>query len=194
MGATAHPGRTAAVLFALHDAWPEVWPHEPYTKGACILATRTAIEVGRYFGVTLTAQPLSVVVLNPAAKAEYAQQRPIDEWPPEAWSVGTHCTDTVTATGWEGHLIVVGDGMMADLTAGQFDRPEKGIRCAPWVMPVPTQPPPWGFEFGEAPSTQMVMLPCEARAYRQSPDWRTNYRDLAAATIRRIRPVLEASQ
>ena len=177
-----------AVMYALHGTWPEVTKDKYLQENHCILATRTAIEVGRYFGVKLEPLPVSILLFNQPGWERFTQGIPVSDWPPEAWSVGTETNDEVTKTGWNGHLIISGGGMMLDLTANQMARSHRNIWAEPWILKTPDEEPPWVFRTDD--DTTMILNPVEAKKYKGTKDWKVKHNQLAAESIRLIRPIL----
>lgn len=154
---------------------------------SCILTTRVAIEVMHYAGHK-AARPLAVKVIaaNREAQEELRAGRMPDEWPEAAWSVGVQGTGSRASGRWDGHLIVACGDVLADLTADQFHRPDKGLPCpGPIVVtgwdrtwPVLTANDDTGVAVRYEP-----MRGEAAQSFRHAPDWLTNHRALAAGAI-----------
>lgn len=164
-------------------------------RNTCIATTRLGLMVLDHFGVR--ARPVAVTAYAeniPAAQLRM-QGVPVDEWGPEAWSVGISNTAPSQGGGWNGHLVLVvrsTDGydfgaprVLVDLTADQFDRAHKGLRVPGPVLFGIAE----GHQFTpqdplstitraddgspDAAITYRPMAPGvpEARQWRDSPDW-----------------------
>ena len=179
-------GSAFATLLALQEVWPDF--AEDLQPNHCILVTRVAIEVGRYFGVDYEAMPVTIAVFNEAGWRLFREGVPNKDWPEEAWSVGTFCEDTFSDRSWNGHLIVSGPGVLADLNATQMSRPHRGIDLPNWISPTPDGEPPWTWSKDDG--THITIKPEQARHYRQSRDWRINYKSLTSEVIRLIKPMM----
>jgi hypothetical protein len=180
-----------ALLLALKDLWPEFTPD--FNPNHCILATKVAIEVGRYFGVNFEPMPVSIAAFNQVGWEQFSQGIEVKDWPPEAWSVGVHSADTWNQEGnrWDGHLIISGSGVLADLNADQLSRPERGITIENWVALRPDTPPPWNHT--QEDGTHLVLSSTQATLYRQAKDWKTNYKPVTGEAIRILRKRLEVN-
>lgn len=118
-------------------ALAKVWPRQtaPDGTGLCIEEARRAVAVLSRLDIPAKASATRCMAANAAAIPVLAAKLPIEEWPADAWSVGTEigaCQAESTAEpfrrqGWSGHVVVIGDGWLLDLTAPQFSRPLKGI-------------------------------------------------------------------
>jgi hypothetical protein len=151
----------------------------------CILAARVLVEVGAYFGFDWRAQAVDVVVANQAAWELIQTDVPVSEWPEEAWSTGCHHDLDLPGRGYNGHVVVLGDHLIMDMAAKQFSRPHRGL-----VVDGPIVGTTDGFEHGAVftdDETVVIYRPRDSLAYRDAPDWRTNYRIETAALIRALR-------
>lgn len=102
---------------------------------SCILSTRIGVEVLTRFGLKARAQPVNVLVQNLKAYHLTEQRVPVPEWPDDAWSVGVEPGQQARPGHWNGHLVIVlrqpGEPrVLIDLTADQFDRPERDLKVA----------------------------------------------------------------
>lgn len=105
----------------------------------CILSTRLGVDVLKRYGLDAKAQPVIVAAFNREGYEMYARNVPPSQWPDDAWSVGVAGTGESDrdVRAWDGHLVVLlrnppnAEGRkvrtLIDLTADQFDRPERGI-------------------------------------------------------------------
>jgi hypothetical protein len=171
----------------LLDRIDELWPtiSQAYRANACILITRTAIEVASYFGFRWHPLPVDLALFNKPGWEAYKAELPMPQWAPEAWSLGCVCKDELDADGWSGHLLVEGDGWVADLDARQFNRPAKNIELTNWALDTAGQEPPWTLRQGDL--TFWLRPRPEVTAYRRAKDWRSSYQALAAQLIRLIK-------
>jgi hypothetical protein len=180
--------RAYGLLLGLQEIWPKY--AEGLKPNHCILATRVAIEVGRYFGVTYEPMAVSIAVFNEAGWKLFQEGVESKDWPADAWSVGTPSDDTLTNGVWNGHLMISGSGVIADLNADQMSRPARNIVVPNWVALRPTEPPPWAHR---EDGTYIMLKPVPASHYRQARDWRTNYKLMTGDVIRQIKPMIGAN-
>lgn len=188
----------AVTLCRLWRPWRE---RMGLTDRSCIAATATALEVFRYFGIPAVAAPLSVQVQNPALVSYLvANDEPVLDSAKAIAAVGGHtigvaASDERTAGGWDGHLaaLLTDTNVLVDLSFDQFNRPERGIRLDPHVMPLPA-------EFWDGGWVMGIMNGCRvfyqhaphATGFRQAPDWRKlppAYRRGVGVLIRAIKRV-----
>lgn len=99
----------------------------------CILTTRIGIEVLDRFGLKARPQPVHVLVQNMKAYHLGEQRVPVDTWPDDAWSVGVSPGQEPRPRHWPGHLVIMlrqpgQPRVLIDLTADQFDRPERDLK------------------------------------------------------------------
>lgn len=170
--------------------WVEMCkPHVP--KNACILASRTVIEVLKYHG--LKSAPLAVNAMAYNDEMWEILGSPPEEWTPKAWSVG--CSNdprtygtfrTDRSGGYAGHLVVVTRTSYVDLTADQFDRPHKGILTgSPLIVGLKSlENHPHGL-LVPIQQGKMLVNGNDDDAFKHSPDWRFGYKDFAGWIIRR---------
>lgn len=172
------------LLTALIEKWPDLIARKGFGPNHCILATRTAIEVGRYFGFEWSPLPIDFAMFNAEGFESFMTNIPVSEWPESAWSIGASCG---LANGeWTGHMVVRTHRHLADLSAAQFDRPAKDLHVKPWIIERSTETPPWWFNRDDG--VRFVIMPRpDVRSYHKARDWTANYRDLAAQLIRELR-------
>lgn len=161
----------------------------------CIAAACMGSEALRYFGVPAEPVAADVVLFN--ARGWDLQQAgiPTSEWPPEAWSLGVqHETNVAQGMpgpkGYPGHLVIIVHDLLIDLSAAQFNRPARNLRCdRPLILDGGTWDDAAGaMSFGATlPDGSKIAywLRPEIRSWRASPDARR--KSLAGAMIRRIR-------
>lgn len=157
--------------------------------GRCIEASRIAVATWRKAGVSCRAIAADVLAFNAKAFGLWQLGIASDQWPSDAWSVGCWCDRGISRTGssgethtFNGHLVVVGDGWLADLTAQQFNRPQYGIHVPETVL-ITGDPHQRGdkqeFGFRHETTTVMYRLRPEIASWRLTPAWRQDVdRDL----------------
>lgn len=169
------------LLEALVRLWPTVATEDRLIPGHCIIATRVALEVGRYFGFPdWEALPVDLIVFNKAGFAQFRDDIPVAEWPSEAWSIGSMWDEQ------PGHLIVATPEHLADLSANQYDRPHRSLRVEPWVVERPDFEPPWWFESTDGNWSRIMPRP-DVSMHKSSPNWRQDYKPFAGEIIRLLR-------
>lgn len=180
----------AELIRRFADLWSgtfaaEVDPH------ACILASRTAVETFRYFGVDAEAVPVTVIVCNAVAFPLLQSEVPLADWPETAWSIGVGLGGT-NPTGYEAHMVVrIPDVAWVDLTAGQFSRPQRGIPVPDviWLEATNGTDGP-GRQWRHAQlhdDAHYLWRELDDQSFRDAPDWRRNYRPFTARAIRALR-------
>lgn len=190
------------ITTAIGQAWREIG-RPALQPNHCIIGARVALETLTYFGVPSKVQPVLCVGFNDAAEVELRAGHPVTEWPPEAWSVGigAHSEEMTDGPGWSGHVVVLTEEHLIDLAAGQLDRASKGIRTDDGII-IARRDAFVADAF--APFFAGLVLPLlkghylvagepENTSYKQTRDWRVNYRDFAGPVIRRVRELTEVS-
>ena len=128
------------MLERLRTLIPEVLcNHRP---DCCILASRVALDVLHFFKIP--AQPLSVKALiynEPLVRRMSEGRAPrttaaLEEAFQTDGSYSVGLGYGYTEGKWSGHLVVVSQNEMLDLTIGQACRPQHGIYVEPWVVSV----------------------------------------------------------
>lgn len=154
---------------------------------SCVLAARLSTLALSHFGVDSSVHHVDAVAMNTLWYKMYLEQGvPPSKLPPEAWAVGAVTGENATAThkvdltgGFMGHVIVTTRDYLIDITANQFDRPEKAIITgAPLIVPQEhIKQTEHGFDI---PVFQGVYIlrPAERtlKSYKVSVDWQTNYK------------------
>jgi hypothetical protein len=167
------------------------------SERSCISSVRILTEVLDYFGHSSEPLPCTTMVFN-AKGYELAEQGvPVDQWPPEAHSVGALGSGRLKpeVNGWDGHLVaLVEDHWLVDPSLDQFSRPERGITTVPVVLDVTmwtdrSRACQWGRPDGQVLVYQVMPSP---GPWRESPDWcgRENlklFRSAIAASIRTLK-------
>lgn len=105
-------------------------------KGACIAATRVAIEVLAHYGIA--AKPLSVdlLVMNAASGVAAAEGRDWQNNVSGGWTVAIVRQQDVPPSKWGGHLVAVTADEIIDLSLPQANRPDRGIEVTPSRLPL----------------------------------------------------------
>ena len=108
-----------------------------FTPNCCLNASRVTLDVLRHFGITAHPESVLVSLYNPTwvLLVEAHGRRPVTEAEAQQWvAMGGWCLGcgglkepSEAHGGWDGHLVVRVGSMIIDPSAGQFDRPEKGI-------------------------------------------------------------------
>lgn len=118
---------TSALLDRLCEIAPPVMD-EFYSDRRCIAATKTAVEVLGYFGISARPVKTMTIAGNQAWEKWLAADKP-EPTPDEVWAVGTD----LAGGDYPGHLVAIVDlhgvknGALLDLSVGQFSRPERGL-------------------------------------------------------------------
>lgn len=109
---------------------PLVQEHYPGMP-TCVLSTRIAYDVCRYYGVAC--EPLSVVLI--AGNERWVEWMVSLDWKPTAetplpegaWSVGVDPNRPAARNRWNGHLVLSVAGGILDCDLGYWARPGQGI-------------------------------------------------------------------
>lgn len=163
------------VIYAMAEAWKR-WrmlrdfPFE--LNGCCINSSRVTTRALDKMGIASRPVSVSVMLWNQAAWQQFAQGVPMEQWPPEAWSLGVAEHADVSPKDWNGHLIVEGEGWTLDPSAQMFDRPGKIKVPGPWVLE--TQIPVNDRLIANDNHGQILVLERWAsnNAWRQAPGWK----------------------
>jgi hypothetical protein len=183
--------RETQVVEWLAELWPVVTA-EGLKANHCILAARVAVEVGTYFGVPITERAACCLVANTKGWRLILAEVPVADWPDDAWSLGIDPRDPRNdgLNGYAGHVIAESAHYLLDLSAAQFNRPERGLVIdEPMILPRPDPPDTTEtWTYGGPNGTVMVYAPLADRRYRRAPDWRdeANWKPECAALIRMI--------
>lgn len=178
------------VMRSTAELWNELC--KPFVKtNACILASRTLIEVLAYHGLKSAPMAVNAMAYNDAMWEILGT--PPENWTANAWSVGASNDPRMRGTfrtdktgGYAGHLVVVTRRSYVDLTANQFDRPHKGIVTgSPLIVGLNSLQK---HEMGTLVPIQqgrMLVYANGDESYKHSPDWRFGYKDFAGWIIKR---------
>lgn len=159
------------LVLSLGEVWTRgVAPR--LVQNSCVAGARFAIEYLRLMGIDAWATQVDALALD---EKSYADILCGNE--PTGWSVGALSLTTVP-NAWNGHVVVETQDWFIDLTASQFDRPERGIIMGSSVC-VPTDRLAhhvgvWQGDWFEAPAVRGHYLFRDAVVQKditQAPDW-----------------------
>lgn len=140
--------------------------------GACVAGARFGWEYLTRLGIKAWVTQVDAIGLD-----ELSYKEVMNGEGPTGWSIGALSVTSVPNK-WNGHVVVETDGWFVDLTAGQFDRPDKGIMfgnglCVPQTQLV-HHVGVWQGDWFEVPVAQGHYLFRDAviqRDIRKAPDW-----------------------
>jgi hypothetical protein len=168
-----------------------------YEINCCIAATTIVADALEYFGVDAKPMATDIIVYNAAARPFHQDQVPTDEWPDEAWSIGSDHDRPAGGPGYDGHLVLMlEDKGFVDLTCNQYRKPSKDIRMkAPLWLGFDTGAPPEGwFEFDRGDLIVCYRLRPDQTRWKHAKDYRSpNRKRFAGEIIRHVRGVMEES-
>lgn len=155
----------------------------------CILATRCAIEVLKYFDVTVTALPVRLDVFNNKYVELYSSgalktMNEEEMLASEAWALTTN--GDKRESHYAGHLVCdVGDSCIIDFNFGQLNRPAKNMEANPAAV----------FKNFDPSKVNIYTLPdfivfyqaITDESYKTARDWKKPYRELIGQIIRRMK-------
>lgn len=172
--------RDLYIADALAKAWHEELEPIFGDQTHCIEAAKIARAALARVKVPSRPLPCGLLVANPEGSDLIDAGVPITQWPATAWSIGVDPDSNVPGPGWNGHLILAGDGWIGDFSAAQF-RHSKRRRLAridieAWVSPTP---PGWDLRpisiRNEDHGTVVVIQPRpELARWRSTNAWRSN--------------------
>ncbi len=164
-----------------------------YRPDCCILASKVAVDVLRYFGKDAYALMVRVFIANaPLVKRFQAGNPPRnqEELQQAAKEDGSHSIGLgygYTKGKWSGHLVVISEGQMLDLTLTQANRPAQGIILEPVLVPASSD-----FLAGKDDLLLTIggtLVKYHAfpddHSYEDSPDWR-RFNPLAARIVQQV--------
>lgn len=142
------------------------------TVSACVAGARFGSEYLKRFGIKSWAAQVDAIGLD-----EQSYQEMLNGEGPTGWSIGA-ISVTDVPNKWNGHVVVETNEWFIDLTAGQFDRPDKGILfgnglCVP-VGELVHHVGIWQGDWFEVPVAQGHYLFRDAVVQRditKAPDW-----------------------
>lgn len=172
-------------LSEIVNRWQTVKQDAGIIPSCCILASKVLMIELLDAGAEVWVEPTYAIASNRWAWPHVGRTN-VADWPPEAWSVGIDPEGLIgDGGGYPGHLVVMvelGDGglVLVDGSAGQFARPAKQMTIPPtlivpandWPDGAVVQRGDWRVDYMPAPLGQQ---------HRVAPDWRRNWRDLAAS-------------
>jgi len=140
--------------------------------GACVAGARFGLELLSRLGVESCVTQVDAIGLD-----EQSYMEVINGKGPTGWSVGA-LSVTTAPNAWNGHVVLETNDWFIDLTAGQFDRPDKGILfgnglCVP-VGELTHHVGIWQGDWFEVPVAQGHYLFRDAviqRDITKAPDW-----------------------
>lgn len=175
-------------------------------ENACVLAARITSEVLSHFGISHWILPMMAMSMNDKMLEHQINNVPPKDWDKSAWSVGVGFPNMVATNadlrkghGYEGHLIVVTEKLYIDLTAYQLSRPQHGIDTGGSILiPKDSIIEPYYLneafpdEWGKVPIKEGHLLVSfnGNHSYKDSTDWKKNYKVQSGAIIRKIRNML----
>lgn len=165
----------------------------------CIMATKVGIQALDYFGIKAIPVTCNLVVGN-AAWVEWMKDGMPKPMPDEAWSVSVHEQNT-DGPGYNGHVMLRADDMLADLNFGQVSRPEKNMTFpAAAIFPLDEEQRA-NFEAGKevvyfGPGGEVVIIHHTPgrKSFMKAKDWTRHQKSPTGVLIRAVRSVLDAEQ
>ena len=160
-------------------------------KRACILAGRLlSVSLSRV-GIPVTLYHTDAVAMNELWYELFVKQGVKQEdLPAEAWCVGA-VTGDIKGThrtmvgGFSGHIVATTANYFIDLTAGQFDRPTKGIVTGSPLFA--QRDAVMDTEYGKQIPIQQgiyIVKPAQKPAsYKWTPDWSFSYKVFATPLV-----------
>jgi hypothetical protein len=160
------------VMETLSSVWLRGAAPRLTTDGACVAGSRFGLEFLKQTGIEAWVTQVDAIALD-----EQSYREMLNGEPPTGWSVGA-LSVTEVPNKWNGHVIVETNQWFIDLTAGQFDRPDKGIVFGNGLC-VPTgklidHVGIWQGDWFEVPVAQGHYLFRDAvvqRDIKKAPDW-----------------------
>lgn len=145
--------------------------------GACVAGSRFGWEYLKQVGIESWVTQVDAIGLD-----EQSYKEMLNGEGPTGWSVGA-LSVTEVPNKWNGHVVVETNEWFIDLTAGQFDRPDKGIvfghgLCVP-VGELIHHVGIWQGDWFEVPVAQGHYLFRDAvvkRDINTAPDWHAGVR------------------
>lgn len=193
---------------SLVECWnKDVRPH--VVENACVLAARITSEVLSYFDINHWIMPMMAMSMNDKMLEHQKSNVHYTDWDKSAWSVGIGFPNMVatgrdlrTGNGFDGHLVVVTKDLYIDLTAYQMSRPERGIDTGgSLLMEINDIEYPYYLndsfsnKWGKVPIKQghLLMTYNGNNAYKDSVDWKKNYKIQSGLIIRSVRHLLSVA-
>jgi hypothetical protein len=160
---------------------------EKFSPDSCIASSRVLIDVLRSLGVLARPVAVRTVALNAEAFRLFAEDVPVENWPPTAHSVGVAATGEKTDGRWDGHLVVVSGDWLIDPSADQMSRPGKNLVLDdPLVMPL--YAPFTKIRVWKNPDTGVILgyEPVADTQYRNSRNWDSSQGDIQWCVTRAL--------
>lgn len=190
-------------LVAVLPAWFATVEGLQGRRGRCVEACRVATATLRKMGVDCGALACDVDACN--AGVTFGPVGAAPDTPPTASSFvlqvscdepssGANYDEPRRRQGFAGHLVVVGAGWFADLTAPQFHRPEHGVVVTGAALG-PYDPLELGTEMDLPAGGRLrwYWRP-EVKAWRTTPAWRQDVPHAVDSLTRAIRGYLNAAK
>jgi len=177
------------IVRALARAWDEEIAPNVH-PACCILASRCARETLLYFNLSNQVLPLKVYCYNESGFDN--RFTPLENWHDEAWGVGTG--ELAGKNEYAGHIVVLSQNWFIDLSAKQYDRPQKGIltggsivKSRDEIVFLRTEA-----QFPLKQGIYTMRLNAQNQSFKKSPDWLKGYRDYSGILIRTVKDLLNA--
>lgn len=183
------------------SAMAEAADREGYVlaPNVCIMATKVGIQALAHFGIEAVPVTVNLVVGN-RQWVDWMNHGMPKPMPTAAWSVAVHEQNT-DGPGYNGHVMLRADDMLADLNFGQVSRPQKGM-----AFPASTAFPLDGkrmveFEagreivyFGEDGEAVIIHHTPGRKSFQQAKDWTRHQKLPTSILIDAVQSVLDAEQ
>lgn len=174
------------------DAAAGLWHDEfagRFQPSACIAASAVLFEAATYFGHDANVLAVDTIAANPEAIAQLDAGTPVDDWPDEAWSVGTSHDERCGIPGrYDGHVVCIVDGTLVDLTAGQMSRPKRGLVIPEVIVADGSLASEGEIDLPGGHRITYVARP-EQTGWKRAPDWKRRSAT-AGPFIRQLRALL----
>lgn len=195
--------REELVVTKLTDIWRQIYVPK-LVPNACVLSSRVASEVLTYFGIQHDVVPVCAYAINEKMHEHWRNKTPISMWEDDAYSVGISPDAVLTNNGidrrephgFEGHLIVITNNHLLDLSALQFHRPQHNIFVDGPILATKTAVET--VSFGEHELVRIILEQgllfyenLRTNKYLKSNDWRKNYRPITSNIIKKMRPEID---
>lgn len=159
------------------------WSTLGLPPGSCIASARIAQAILKDVGVSSAPVPCAIWIGNEEAVDMLdSGLTDVALWPPSAYSVGVNpdFPPVNDHAGWNGHVILEGDGWIGDYSAAQFNRPAKRLKMGPWALRVGVEAKVTdaGWQLVNRRGTAVIIeTRRELAAWRSTPDWRSEVPD-----------------
>jgi hypothetical protein len=171
-------------------------------QGCCIFATRIAIDVAHYFGITATPLPVLTIIANPPFTKHVVEDGFIPnlkQWNSVdgSYSVVIGLRDEkerIPPNHWNGHLIAVAQDTFGDFSIQAVERPQHQIITGPaLVAPYPRWP---AWQVSNPHGTVFFYERTNDTRYRDAPDWKDpkRRRPMVGRLIRDVRNTIAKTE